>query len=128
MRRVAASDGHQSEAPRSTSSNNPSARPHRRLRRRALHLFGCNLPRSAVLPLRREGSHRFGERKTQREGKGTNMTDVVSITRRGLMIHGSAVAGVVAATSSAQRALAQGGPTERLAYVGCYTPPGEGIV
>src|SRR5580700_11732373 len=56
------------------------------------------------------------------------MTDVISITRRGLMIGGSAVAGVVAATSSAKRALAQGGSTERLAYVGCYTPPGEGIV
>jgi hypothetical protein len=55
------------------------------------------------------------------------MTDVISITRRGL-IGGSAVAGAVAATSSAKRALAQGGPTERLAYVGCYTPPGEGIV
>ena len=39
-----------------------------------------------------------------------------------------AVAGAVAATSSAKRALAQGGATERLAYVGCYTPPGEGIV
>ena len=56
------------------------------------------------------------------------MTDVISITRRGLMIGGSAVAGAVAATSSAKRALAQGGATERLAYVGCYTPPGEGIV
>jgi hypothetical protein len=56
------------------------------------------------------------------------MTDVVSITRRGVMIGGSAVAGAVAATSSAKHALAQGGPTERLAYVGCYTPPGEGIV
>jgi 6-phosphogluconolactonase len=56
------------------------------------------------------------------------MTDVISITRRGLMIGGSVVAGAVAATSSAKRALAQGGPTERLAYVGCYTPPGEGIV
>jgi hypothetical protein len=56
------------------------------------------------------------------------MTDVISITRRGLMIGGSAVAGAVAATSSAKPALAQGGPTERLAYVGCYTPPGEGIV
>ena len=56
------------------------------------------------------------------------MTDVISITRRGLTIGGAAIAGVVAATSSAKRALAQGGPTERLAYVGCYTPPGEGIV
>ena len=56
------------------------------------------------------------------------MTDVISMTRRGLMIGGSAVAGAVAATPSAKRALAQGGPTERLAYVGCYTPPGEGIV
>jgi hypothetical protein len=56
------------------------------------------------------------------------MTDAISITRRGLMIGSSAVAGVVAATSSAKHALAQGGPTERLPYVGCYTPPGEGIV
>ena len=55
------------------------------------------------------------------------MDDILPLTRRGVLLGGGAVI-AAAASAPSRRALAQSQPGERLAYVGCYTPEGEGIV